>query len=107
MTLLDDLLGDGPAEAQERTPDIAYAGAQGVEHGEARESEPHDHARADDGHGHPLETIDRRKIQGVAKAARDFVNMLHGPWPEMRFDAIGVLMGDPPEVTLVRGAFEV
>jgi putative endonuclease len=64
-------------------------------------------ARATDALGHPLETIDKRKIRRVAIAARDYINGLRGPWPEMRFDAIGILLHDPPEITLVRGAFEV
>ncbi len=56
--------------------------------------------------GHPLETIDGRKIHRVVKAARDYLGTLSGPWPEMRFDALGIVLADPPAFTLVRGAFE-
>ena len=57
-------------------------------------------------YGEPLETIDQRKIQRVVRAARAYVGSLTGPWPEMRFDAVGIVMTEPPQITLVRCAFE-
>lgn len=63
-------------------------------------------ARASDDFGHPLETIDARKIRRVAKAAAHYLETLAGPWPPMRFDAVGILLTVPPEITLVRAAFE-
>ncbi len=64
-------------------------------------------SRKTDEYGHPLETISRQKIQRVARAARDYLDRLPPPWPEMRFDAVGILMSDPPAIELVRDAFEV
>src|SRR5690348_10199438 len=64
-------------------------------------------ARGSDAFGDPLETIDRRKILRVARAARAFLGELTSPWPEMRFDALGILLTEPPTYTLVRAAFEV
>ncbi|MBI3178243.1 MAG: YraN family protein, partial [Deltaproteobacteria bacterium] len=43
-------------------------------------------------YGDPLETISRQKIYRVARAARDYIDTLPRPWPEMRFDAVGILM---------------
>jgi len=57
-------------------------------------------------HGDPLETIDRRKIGRVVRAARNYLETLSGPWPEMRFDAIGIVLTEPPDIRLVREAFE-
>jgi putative endonuclease len=64
-------------------------------------------ARSTDAFGDPLETIDRRKITRVARAAASFLESWRGPWPEMRFDAVGILLTSPPVITLVRAAFEV
>lgn len=64
-------------------------------------------SRADDAFGHPLETIDRRKMGRITRAARSYLASLRGPWPEMRFDAVGVLVREPLEIELVRDAFEV
>ena len=57
--------------------------------------------------GDPLETIDRRKISRICKAAYHFLEeAFDGPWPTMRFDAIGIVSGEPPHLTLIRDAFE-
>lgn len=59
-------------------------------------------------YGDPLETIDRRKIRRVARASADFLDSSwSGPWPPMRFDALGIVLADPPVFTLVRAAFEL
>ena len=64
-------------------------------------------ARADREHGDPLETITPQKIARISRAAWDYVEALPRPWPaQMRFDALGIVFGDPPEIELVRGAFE-
>ncbi len=57
-------------------------------------------------HGHPLETIDARKIRRVVRAAHAYLDEVPAPWPEMRFDAVGIVLTDPPEIELVRDAFE-
>ena len=56
--------------------------------------------------GGPLESIGRGKIQRVVRAARDFLSHWLGPLPQLRFDAVGIVLGDSPEITLVQGAFE-
>ncbi|MEL6545588.1 MAG: YraN family protein, partial [Myxococcota bacterium] len=64
-------------------------------------------ARADASFGDPLETIDRAKIARIGRAARDFLEQLPRPWPAMRFDAVGVLLGPPIELHIVQDAFEL
>lgn len=63
-------------------------------------------ARASDAFGHPLETIDAAKIQRVVRAARHFLEAWQGPMPVMRFDALGIVLSDPPQFTLAEEAFE-
>jgi putative endonuclease len=64
-------------------------------------------ARSSDDFGHPLETIDQRKIARICRAASHFLESLPQPWPAMRFDALGILLTTPPDITLVQAAFEV
>ena len=63
-------------------------------------------ARESDEFGTPLETLDARKLRRVVHAARAYLETLVGPWPEMRFDAVGILLTEPPRIELVRAAFE-
>ncbi|MBI5510135.1 MAG: YraN family protein [Deltaproteobacteria bacterium] len=63
-------------------------------------------SRHDELRGHPLETIDRKKIRRVVRAAEEYLKKVPHPWPEMRFDAVGIVMSAPPQITLVRDAFE-
>jgi putative endonuclease len=63
-------------------------------------------ARSGVEHGHPLETIDGRKIRRVVRAARNYLGTLTGRWPEMRFDALGIVLAEPPHYELIRAAFE-
>lgn len=57
-------------------------------------------------HGNPLETIQRPKQRRVIRAAQRYLETLAAPWPAMRFDAVGVVLSDPPQLELVREAFE-
>jgi putative endonuclease len=63
-------------------------------------------SRDDTVHGDPLETIDTRKIRRVVSAAHTYLDEVPAPWPEMRFDAVGIVLSDPVEIDLVRDAFE-
>jgi putative endonuclease len=60
----------------------------------------------DPAHGDPLESIGPQKIRRVVSAARAYLDELPTPWPPMRFDAVGVLLTTPPQIRLVRDAFE-
>ena len=63
-------------------------------------------ARSSAEHGHPLETIGRQKQRRIVRAARAFMDEWVGPWPNLRFDALGILLGQTPDFTLVKEAFE-
>jgi putative endonuclease len=63
-------------------------------------------SRATDDFGDPLETIGPQKIRRIVRAAGEYLVTFKGPWPEMRFDAVGIVMSESPVVTLLRGAFE-
>jgi putative endonuclease len=63
-------------------------------------------SRDSDDFGDPLETIDQRKIRRIVRTARAYLATIRGPWPDMRFDAVGVLMSNPPRIELVKDAFE-
>ena len=63
-------------------------------------------ARATDAHGHPLETIGAQKQRRIIRAAGSFMEAWTGAWPELRFDALGILLGREPEYVLVKEAFE-
>lgn len=64
-------------------------------------------SRKHDAFGDPLETIDRRKIARIGRAARHFLSTFPRPWPPMRFDAVGVILGPPTRLRIVKDAFEL
>lgn len=64
-------------------------------------------ARQDDSFGDPLETIDARKIARIGRAAYHYLEGFSGPWPPMRFDAVGIILGPPRSIHVVQGAFEL
>jgi putative endonuclease len=63
-------------------------------------------ARASACHGDPLESISPSKIKRIGQTARFYLTRLPGPWPLMRFDALGILLQPSPKYTLLRNAFE-
>lgn len=64
-------------------------------------------SRSSTDHGDPLESIDRRKINRIGKAAYEWLESYRGDWPQMRFDAIGVVLEPSIVVRLEKGAFEL
>ena len=56
--------------------------------------------------GDPLETITPIKIRRIVAAARHYIETLPAEWPEMRFDAVGITLGETPDIRLIREAFE-
>jgi putative endonuclease len=63
-------------------------------------------ARTPSRFGSALETITPLKMRRVIRAARAYARTLVGPWPPMRFDAVGIELTDPPRFEVIRGAFE-
>lgn len=64
-------------------------------------------SRRSDRFGHPLETVSAKKRLSLIAAARDYLSTWRGDWPQMRFDVVGIVMTEPPQIELVRAAFEV
>jgi putative endonuclease len=56
--------------------------------------------------GHPLETVNSTKQGKLVSSAQAYMDQWEGPWPELRFDVIGVVMDEGPSQTLVKEAFE-
>jgi putative endonuclease len=63
-------------------------------------------ARVSVAHGHPLETIGRVKQRRIIRAASMYLEQTPGVRGPMRFDALGIVLTEPPQFTLVQGAFE-
>jgi putative endonuclease len=63
-------------------------------------------ARTPSRFGSALETITPPKMRRVIRAARAYARTLVGPWPPMRFDAVGIELAEPPRFEVIRGAFE-
>ena len=64
-------------------------------------------SRSTERYGHPLETVSASKRQRIIAATRDYLSTWRGDWPQMRFDVVGIVMTEPPQIELVRAAFEV
>jgi len=57
-------------------------------------------------HGHPLETIGRRKQARIIRAARHYLAVRGGAEREVRFDVVSIVYEPELELRLIRGAFE-
>lgn len=63
--------------------------------------------RRTNAYGSPLQTITTAKMRRIVRAARHFMHTRwHGPWPSLRFDAVGVTLGKPPSIQWIRAAFD-
>ena len=64
--------------------------------------------RGQDSYGHPSSTISRLKQQRIARTASVFLaTRWAGPACACRFDVVTILGREPPEITLLRNAFEL
>ncbi len=64
--------------------------------------------RGRDSYGHPSSTIGRLKQRRIIRTASVFLaTRWVGPACACRFDVVTILGGEPPEITLLRNAFEL
>ena len=65
--------------------------------------------RTSEDFGRPIDAVDAKKRRLIAKGALHWLRLLNHPDINFRFDVAEVLLeeGKPPQVTLVRGAFEL
>lgn len=55
--------------------------------------------------GTPDRAVDADKQHKLIVAARDYCRRADVEWEKSRFDVVGVLLAEPPELTLIRDAF--
>ncbi|MGH9592868.1 MAG: YraN family protein, partial [Bryobacteraceae bacterium] len=56
-------------------------------------------------YGPPERAIGPEKQRHLMRVAREFVSKTDTSWDRVRFDVVTVVLCDPPELTLFRGAF--
>jgi putative endonuclease len=56
-------------------------------------------------YGPPERAVGPEKQRHLARVAREYVRKTDTPWEQVRFDVVTVILSDPPELTLFRGAF--
>mgnify|MGYP004701831753 CR=1 FL=1 len=64
-------------------------------------------ARASDEFGAPDRAVDEEKERSLERAARDYARRAGVPVERIRFDLVSVVMRDPPELRLMRDAFNL
>ena len=61
--------------------------------------------RASTEYGPPERAVTPEKQRHLIRVAREYARKSDTPWERVRFDVVTVVMGDPPAITLLRGAF--
>src|SRR5262249_39533991 len=61
--------------------------------------------RATDDYGPPERAIGPDKQRQLIRVARAYARKIEWPWERVRFDVVTVVLGSPPKINLIRGAF--
>jgi len=61
-------------------------------------------SRESEEYGAPERAIDEKKRRNLLKVAREYSRKRGVAWEAVRIDVISVVLGDPPKLTLARGA---
>ena len=56
-------------------------------------------------YGAPERAVNPEKQRHLIRVAREYARKTETPWEQVRFDVVSIVMGEPPAITLVRGAF--
>lgn len=56
-------------------------------------------------YGPPERAVSPEKQRHLIRVAREYARKTDTPWERVRFDVVRVVLREPPEVTLLRGAF--
>ena len=56
--------------------------------------------------GSPLEAVDGRKQRQVCRAAQEYLLKNGGFEQDIRFDVVGVLLTEPPQIEHIKNAFD-
>jgi putative endonuclease len=62
--------------------------------------------RATDEYGPPERAVNPDKQRHLIRVAREYARKSGTPWEHVRFDVVSIVMGDPPRISLMRGAFQ-
>ena len=63
-------------------------------------------SRASDEYGAPARNVDEQKRQALVGAGRNYARRAGVEWERVRFDLVGIIFGEPPEITHVKDAFK-
>jgi putative endonuclease len=55
--------------------------------------------------GTPADAVDSEKQSFIERAARDYARRRQMDWEQVRFDVVSVVLGNPPQVELLKDAF--
>jgi len=58
-------------------------------------------------YGPPERAIGPEKQRHMVRVAREYTRKIDIPWDRVRFDVVTVVLADPPELALFRGAFRL
>jgi putative endonuclease len=63
--------------------------------------------RRSDEYGPPDRAVGEEKRVHLRRVAREYVRKSKTPWDRVRFDVVNVILGDPPKVEWLPGAFKI
>ena len=61
--------------------------------------------RASAEYGPPESAVDPEKQRHLIRVGREYARKTDTAWERVRFDVVSIVMREPPEITLLRGAF--
>jgi len=56
-------------------------------------------------YGAPERAVNPEKQRHLTRVAREYARKTDTPWERVRFDVVSIVLGEEPEITLLRGAF--
>ena len=62
--------------------------------------------RATDDYGPPERAVGPEKQRHLIRVAREYARKTDAPWEQVRFDVVTVILGEHPELCLIRAAFK-
>jgi len=56
-------------------------------------------------YGAPERAVNPEKQRHLLRVGREYARKTNTPWEHVRFDVVSIVLGERPEITLLRGAF--
>ena len=57
-------------------------------------------------YGPPERAVNQEKQRHLIRVAREYARKTGTPWEHVRFDVVSIVLGEEPEITLLRAAFK-